>query len=368
MSNYITERVFFQRETVICSQIINKIKVKLDTDAFARVFCAKFFQKGARILAYGSKKQNNVYKQGKLSKSMRFTSKSINWTLIIVIICVLASFIFAVVLGNALGDMAENSQNTTDLVGGTSNLGSPTVDKVPPTSKLHAYFADMSEADPNISLSAQTEEARNSGNALFIDMRDGKGVLTYSSDKAEELGFSCRDNLTLKRLYDHFSYWDDHVVGYFESDFAASLTTEERLDVIKKESLLLQEATEDVFDQIIIKFSGEITRYNISYYQSYLLELKLACPQTPIGVQFSLVFISDTNNSVAIAQLLEIADFYALDLGEKDSAQIGESLTSLVYFFERYNGVVMLTSTDKEAIEERIASLESKGAKSYIVK
>ena len=49
------------------------------------------------------KSKDNLYKKGKLSKRARFSTKKIKWTPIIVLSCVILSFIFAMIFGNALG-------------------------------------------------------------------------------------------------------------------------------------------------------------------------------------------------------------------------------------------------------------------------
>ena len=120
------------------------------------------------------KSSNNLYKKGKLSKNARFNPKKINWTPLIVLACVLATFIFAVILGNALGEKAQGSQNTPSTTENPSNLTPPSTDKVSPYKNLHAYFADMTDADPEKSLSDQTAVARNRGNSLFISIKNNE--------------------------------------------------------------------------------------------------------------------------------------------------------------------------------------------------
>ncbi len=124
------------------------------------------------------KKQSSaIYKMGKLSKNTRFSTKGVNWTAVIVTCSILATLIFAIVLGNVLGDKAQQSQNTTTTGDGSSSIIPPTLDKTPPRSNLHAYFADMTGADPAESLSTQTSSARDAGNALYFDLRASNGTL-----------------------------------------------------------------------------------------------------------------------------------------------------------------------------------------------
>lgn len=315
-----------------------------------------------------SKRQSNAYKMGKLSRSTRFSIKGINKTWLIVGACVFFTFIFAVILGNILGDKAASSQNSGGGAGGISSITSPSTDKVSPRSKLHAYFADMTGADPNSSLSDQTGTARSKGNALCISLRDASGNLIYSSSTANELGYPSRSNLTLDRLNNHFDYYADYAVAYFKSDFSAGLGTDKRIEIQANELRILHEATVSAFDQIVIDFSGEINRYNVIYYQAYILELKLACPDTSVGVRLTQTFLSGSSNTGAIADLLSVADFYAIDLGSSSASEIASVLDPLTYFAERYNGVAIIAQGDEATLEERISALEKKGITSYIVK
>lgn len=305
---------------------------------------------------------------GKLSKSTRFSTKGVNWTVIIVICSILATLIFAIVLGNILGDKAQQSQNTTTTGDGSSSIIPPTLDKTPPHSNLHAYFADMTGADPAESLSAQTSSARDAGNALYFDLRASDGTLIYSSAQAESLGYSCRDNLTLDRLTNHLAYYNDYAVALFKSDLSATQSNEKRLTVQTNESLLLAEATKSTFSQVVIEFSGAITKKNAPHYYAYLMNVKLSCGGTPVGIKLPYTFVADPDNAGIIAELLGIVDFLAADLEGRSAAEIDESLSSLVYFVQRYSTVVMLDAGDAATLSDRLSALENRGIKSYIVK
>ena len=285
----------------------------------------------------------------------------------ILVFCMLASFLFAIILGNILGDKAHDSQNNINNAGSSSSLDAPSVDKTSPKLSLHAYYADMSSADPNVSLSEQTGSSRSKGNALYFEIRNG-GKLMYSSEKAEEFGYSQSSNLALSRLGNHFDYYSDYAVGYFKADFSADLNNEKRMQAQSEEALLLAEAVSVAFDQIIIEFKGEVHRYNAVYYQTYLLNLKLACEGTPIGVKLPHSFLANSSNSGVISEILSIADFCVIDLGSKSADELKVSLDSISYFAERYNAVVIINTDDDSTLSERISALESKGFKSYIVK
>lgn len=314
------------------------------------------------------KQSNNLYKKGKLSKNARFNPKRVNWTPIIVLACVIATFIFAVIFGNILGKRAEESQNTTPSVNDPSSLTPPRADKVEPFNELHAYFADMTGADPEKSLSNQTQTARNRGNALFIDLKNDKNEIIYSSDKTGELNVDCADNLALSRLSNHLEYYDDYTVGIFKSDFNAGLDTESAFKLQNDEILLLKEACDTAFDQMIISFDGKFTRDTLIHYQAYLLNLKLACPNTPIGITLSREFLSDPDNAGTVASILDIADFFVLDLSGRDAETIENALAHLVYFTERYDSVVMISDAEGESLSSAIATLEENGIKNYIVR
>ncbi len=309
---------------------------------------------------------NNAYKKGKLSKNARFSPRKIKWTPIIVLLCVLATFIFAIILGNILGKKADDSKNTTTSGQNVSNITPPSADKVSPKSELHAYAIDLTEADPQISLSTLTDVARNSGNALFIEIKNQSNKIFYSSDKTQELGFECQENLTLSRFANHLEYYDDFAVGFFKSEFSANLDNEKALKLQTNEILLLKEATDIAFNQLIIEFEGEITKNTLIYYQTYLLNLKLTCPATPIGITLSQDFLNDSNNAGSVSSLLGIADFFVLDLSNKDADDIESTLDPMIYSIERYNCIVIISNDN--TIDDKISALDNKGVENYIVK
>lgn len=314
------------------------------------------------------KSNNKAYKKGKLSKNARFSARRIIWTPIIVLLCVLATFIFAIIFGNFLGKKAENSQSTSTSTDDTSNLTPPIADKVAPHKNLQAFFADMTGADPEKSLSELTANARDRGNALLINIQNEMGDIIYSSKKVSELGFEHQENLTLARLKNHFEYYNDFAVGFFKSDFSANLNSEEALKLQTNEILLLKEASDTAFSQIIIEFSGNITKDNLIHYQSYLLGLKLACPKTPIGIKISAEFLNDSNNAGTAAGLLDMVDCFVLDLENKTAEHIKATLSPLIYFTERYNCVIMISDADNAILTEKIIAIQDKVIDNYIVK
>ena len=310
---------------------------------------------------------NNSYKKGKLSKNARFSPKRINWIPIIIAVCLVVTFIFAMILGNYLNSKIVE-KSPSDFDDNASSIVVPNAEKVNPKDKLHAYFADMTGADPEISLSEQTATARSRGNALLINLKNSNNEIIYSSDKVTELGFKHQENLKLSRLNNHFQYYNDFAVGYFKSDFSVSSNMDKAFNLQTNEILLLKEAVNTGFDQIIIDFSGNITKDDLIYYQVYLLNLKLSCEKTPVGIVLSKSFLANSDNAGSIGGLLGIADFFVLDLGDSTADEINNTLAPLVYFTERYDCVIMLNDTDEAALEEKISALESKGIENYVVK
>ena len=129
----------------------------------------------------------------------------------------------------------------------------------------------------------------------------------------------------------------------------------------------MHEASQNRFSEILVEFNGSFTKDNLIYYQSYLLNLKLACKDTPVGIVLPYSFIADPDKSGMAAQLLDLADFFVTDLAQRSAEEISVCVSSLVYFNERYNAVIMLES-DSDTLEEKIEALSKKGFDSYIVK
>ena len=320
----------------------------------------------------GGRSSKNAYKMGKLSKNARFsTPRKINYKLIFVLLALLLSFVGAMILGNYLGKKAEELQNSN--VDTPQDATIPTPDKVSPKVNLNAFYVDFSTALPptaenSNSLSNQTGEAREKGNAIFIEFIDKNGNFIYSSDKVNELSVPHNENLTLARLKNHLiDYYREYVVGYLKSNFSTNLEASERTEIQATELLLLGEATEKVFSQLVVEFSDNITKNNLIHYQTYLLNLKLACESTPIGVKIPLSFVTNAANHGILAEIMKIADFYVLDLTGKNADEITEALSPFAYFLQEYKAAVIISS-DEETLSERIDALKKVGVDNYIVK
>ena len=314
----------------------------------------------------GGRSSKNAYKVGKLSSRKRFSSKKINRKLIFVVLALIFSFVFAVIFGNYLSKKAEDSKNTT-TENNSQNATVPSPDKISPKTNINAFCVDLGTTTPEISLSEQTGVARENGNSLFIELIDKNGNLVYSSSVANELSLPCNENLTLGRLKNHLEYYNDYAIGYFKSGFKSTLDNAERTKIQSNEALLLAEASDGIFSQLVVEFSENITKNNLIYYQSYVLNLKLACENTPIGVIFPLSFIENASNHGVVAEIMKIADFYVFDLGGKSAAEIESSLSSLIYFSKRYDAIAIISS-DTDTLVDRIEALASNGVNSYVVK
>ncbi|MBR2381828.1 MAG: hypothetical protein IKA84_04990 [Clostridia bacterium] len=312
------------------------------------------------------KPSKNAYKVGKLTKKSRFTRRKINRKLIFVLAALLLSFIFAVILGNHLSQKAEQSGGETPS-NSAQNPVIPSVDKVLPDLELNAFYVDLSTSAPESSLSDQTGASREKGNALFIEINDKEGKLTYSSTVSSEISCPHNENLALSRLKNHLEYYNDYAIGGFSSSFSPNLDTANRTKTQANELLILSEAAENGFSQIFVDFSQNITKNDLIYYQTYLLNLKLSCKNTPIGVKIPLSFVSNAGNHGILAELMKVADFFVLDFSGKNAEQIKEILEPLVYFSFRYEAVAIL-SADENTLQERISALSEKGIDNYIVK
>ena len=308
----------------------------------------------------------NAYKVGKLTKKSRFTKRKINRKLIFVLAALLLSFVFAVVLGNYLSKKVEQSQPENPQ-NSAQNPVIPSVDKVSPSINLNAFYVDLSTATPESSLSDQTGVAREKGNALFMEINDKDGKLIYSSSVSNELSYSVNENLTLSRLKNHLEYYDDYAIGCFASSFSSTLDVATRTKIQSDEILLLSEAAENGFSQIFVDFPKNITKNDLIYYQTYLLNLKLACQNTPIGIKIPLSFVSNAANHGILAELMKVADFFVLDFGNQNAEQIKKILEPLVYFSFKYEAVAILFA-EGSSLDERISALAQKGIDNYIAK
>lgn len=307
-----------------------------------------------------------VYKVGKLSKIHRFSRRKINLKLILIPVAIIFSFLLAVIFGNYLSKKVEQSQ-TENGENSAQTPEIPSIDKVLPSIELNAFYADLSGADPEISLSEQTGDARSKGNALFIEIIDQNGNLTYSSNVSTELSYPHNENLALSRLANHLEYYNDYAIGYFRSAFSASIDVADRTKIQANEILILSEAAENGFSQIFVEFPNNFTKNDLIYYQTYLLNLKLACKNVPIGVKIPQSFVSNAGNHGIVAEIMKVADFFVLDFENKNSDQIKEILDPLAYFSFRYEAIALLSS-DENTLLERISALSEKGIDNYIVK
>jgi hypothetical protein len=317
----------------------------------------------------GGRANKNAYKVGKLTKNAKFSrKKKLNPTPIIILLALFLSFIFAMILGNHLSKKVEQSQNAQDTPP-TTSVVLPDVDKVNPTLKLRAYLVDLHGAGSKPTLSELTEVARGSGNALFVEMIDSDGKLIYTSDVSSSISQPSYEDFTLARLKNHFEYYNDYALGFFKSSFSANLSVDKRLKIQANEISLLSEAASEVFNQIIVQFDNSLTKSSVLHYQSYLLNLKLAASDTPIGVLLPLSVIENVSNHSLLAEIMKVADFFVIDCKDMSAEQIDSSLASLVYFSERYNAVAILNQgEDADALALKISTLERRNVYNYIIK
>lgn len=313
------------------------------------------------------KRRAQTQKRGWSAKK-RFSLKSIDPAVFIIVGCVLATLIFAIVLGNVLGAAANASASGTSSQqdDGKEPLPKPDLQKLD-LPLLAAFSADMTGALPSESLSIQTADARGAGNALLIPLKDDAGDMIYSSGKTDELSVPANDNLTLSRLGEHFAYYDDYACGYFRSELSAADSPDARFAAQNTELALLAEAVSGAFDEILVSFSSEITKDDLLVFQNYLLNLKLLCPDAPIGVMLTAELCQSSDNAYIAAELAAFADFVAVDLrGAADAAELEEALTSVLYTVSRYPSRVMISYADDASLAEKQAALERLSVKSYI--
>lgn len=316
------------------------------------------------------KKRKPDYKRRRTFAKKRFSLKNINPTVIVVICCVLATLVFAVILGNILGAKARDSSSGQN--GQTSQqTDAPSVPKpdkqglaVP---DLFAVSVDMTGADPHESLSNQTSDSRELGNALFVPLKAQNGNMIYSSDKTASLGVSANSNLTLSRLDQHFEYYEDYVCGYFKSDFLPSDSAFDRIGTQSKEATLLAEAADYGFDEFLIEFGSAITKDDLLLYQAYLLDLKLACPDTLIGVALPKEFCESIESAALISEIMSVADFCAVDLSDLNSPDsLEQSLLSLLYLVDRYPSRIIVRYENEDTFAELKAVLDKLSISSFI--
>lgn len=297
--------------------------------------------------------------------------KKINPTVLIVLSCILATFIFTLILGNILGKAAEDSENDRVNSSGQSHISAPALDlqsgRVP---NIEAYSVDLSGAAAGESLSVQTGEARKLGNAIFMPIKDGNGNIVYTSEKTKELSFSSSGSLTLERIKDHFTYEPaDYVCAYFESEFGSQSLPAELLEMQSREASLLAEASGYGISEYLISFSGDINSDNILKYQTYLLNLRTGCPDMLIGISFDYGLLSSEGASYIISELMKVADFCAIDLSSsyEDNNELEERLTSCLYIFEKYPCRIMVAYKNAEFFEESYNILYKFGVDDFIV-
>lgn len=318
-------------------------------------------------MATGSNGGKDAYKKRGLSKRNRFSAKKINTPLIVVLLCVVATFIFAIILGNILGDKAHSVTTPTTPEGPSSDLDLPSVDKVLPKEELKAFYVDLAGIDPDVeSLFPFTDDAREKGNALFLELKDYNGKLIYTSETTENLDISTHF-LKISRIEGHFAYYADYAVGYYKTDFSASQSAEKRAKTQYNDTLILQEITSKACDEIVIVFENEMEKSDLIFYQTYLLNIKLALPEIPVGIEFSREMLTNSDLSGVVASLLEYADYYIVDMTDLDAQQMTDFLSETVYYFTKYKGIAIISS-EEETLEERITALENKKIYNYIVK
>lgn len=301
----------------------------------------------------------------------RVSVKKINPTVLIVSSCILATFIFTLILGNILGKAAEDSENDRANSSDQSHISAPALDlqdgKVP---NIEAYSVDLSRASAGESLSVHTSEARKLGNTIFMPIKDESGNIVYTSEKTKELSFSSSNSLTLERIKDHFTYEPaDYVCAYFESEFGSQASSIQLLEMQSREAALLAEASEYGISEYLISFSADINSDNVLKYQTYLLNLRTGCPDMLIGISLDYGLLSSDGASYIISELMKVADFCAIDLSSsyENNHELEEKLISCLYIFEKYPCRIIVAYKNAEFFEESHNILYKFGVDDFIV-
>lgn len=318
-------------------------------------------------MAIGSNGGKNAYKKRGLSRKNRFASNKMNMGAAVMVICVIATFIFAIILGNILGEKAHSvSTNPQGSVVSPEEIILPSVEKVPPKEELNAYFVNFSGVDPDVeTLSDFTKDARDKGNALFFEITDQSGKIVYTSEATNQISMSSHP-LKLSRIEGHFAYYVDYVVGHYQTSFSSTQAIEKRAEIQYNDILILKEITSKACDEIIISFSSPIDKRDLIYYQSYLLNIKLALPEVSIGVALSEDLLTNSDASGVVAAILEYADYFFVDLSDLDAKKMSEFFGESVYYFTKYKSVVVLS--ESEELEEQINMLKGNKINNFIIK
>lgn len=299
-------------------------------------------------MAIGSNGGKNAYKKRGLSRKNRFASNKMNKGVVIMAICVVATFIFAIILGNILGEKAHSiTTNPQGSVVSPEEIVLPSVDKVPPKEELNAYFVNFAGVDPDVeTLSDFTKDARDKGNALFFEITDQSGKIVYTSEATNQISMSSHP-LKLSRIEGHFAYYVDYTIGYYQTSFSSTKSVEKRAEVQYSDILILKEITSKACDEIIISFSSPIDKRDLIYYQSYLLNIKLALPEVSIGVELTKDWLTNSDASGIVAAILEYADYFFVDLSDYETQQMRDFMSEAVYYFTKYMSMVVLPQSEE---------------------
>ncbi len=312
-----------------------------------------------------------IYKQGKLSGRKRFSARVLKPVPIIVTSCVLATFIFAVILGNILGNKADSSRNGSDEQSAVKNeLSVPELDMNSEVPKLQAYAAELSEAGDNTSLKDYTGKARELGNAIFFPIKDINGRIVYNSVKTKDLFFDANSGLSLSTVKSHFSLEPaDYVCAFWRSELGKGESPDELLDIQSREVSLLSELAVNGVSEILVSFEAEYNKENILSFQTYLLSLRMGAPDALIGVAFDFAFLESENYSYALSEIMKVCDFCAVDLSDsyESNSELEKKLTSCSYVWAKYPCRIMLSYKDEAFFAESKGVLEKLKFDSFIV-
>ena len=277
--------------------------------------------------------------------------------------------IFALCLGNCLGDKADNgveSSTPTEAPEINESLPPETAD----VSGIDAVFVGLEGITDNTNAEV-TKQIPEGTKAISLSMFYSNGAPLYSSEVAEASGEPSGE-LTLGNIFKYANENDIYVSVPFPSSVLAS--KESPLSEVRAayEIALIKELHEAGADEVIIRCSafGTESPYSIENEDfahrlcSYLSDLRYKLPELHIGFMISATEAADSALSAAIDKINGYADFIAVDMTDVSEADdLTEAASSAIVSILRYEMRLLLGGGDEEALAPLYSALDSLGMK-----
>lgn len=281
----------------------------------------------------------------------------------------IAVVLLFIILGNALGNKAEKSENERSSAKATETA----TDEHPLPRNVSAYPVPLS-ADGS-SLRNRISQAVERGHTdVCFELDTENDTLLYMSDVALSLGYLSA-NAELWQLDEALKLFDDSQLYTVGITHISRMNTEDDLErqvAAGYYTARIAEALRSGVDDVLIH-SSPLPLNIYTEIAAIADEVHRLCPDSTVGISVTPEMLSSDEGGNLVDLLWNSFDYISVSLdgepddGESLSQMADRQLGGMLYYLLRYNMRVLIPNTDADTIAQIKDTLSSNGAKNMLI-